>query len=267
MKAYWSFFRIRFIGGLQYRAAAWGGLATQFAWGSMFILMYRAFYLADASAFPLPFQAVSGYIWLQQAFLTLLMSWYYDNDILNAVSSGGIAYELCRPADLYAMWFTKQTAVRLSRAVLRCMPILIVAAFLPKPYGLTAPVGVTAALLFPLSMFLGLLVATALSMLVHVVSFYTVSPMGIRILFVSLSDFLSGQILMLPFFPKGMQTVLNLLPFASTQNTPFQIYNGIKTGSEAFAALLIQVFWTAVLILIGKLWMKKALRKVVLQGG
>ena len=43
MKKYLSFFRIRFIAGLQYRAAAWAGISTQFAWGAMTLLMYRAF--------------------------------------------------------------------------------------------------------------------------------------------------------------------------------------------------------------------------------
>ena len=46
MKKYWSFFRMRFLGSLQYRAAAWAGIATQFAWGFMQLLMYRAFYEA-----------------------------------------------------------------------------------------------------------------------------------------------------------------------------------------------------------------------------
>ncbi|AGI39710.1 hypothetical protein Clst_1656 [Thermoclostridium stercorarium subsp. stercorarium DSM 8532] len=35
MKKYISFFRIRFINGLQYRSAAYAGIMTQFAWGSM----------------------------------------------------------------------------------------------------------------------------------------------------------------------------------------------------------------------------------------
>ena len=43
MKKYWSFFRIRFLNGLQYRAAAYAGIATQFFWGVMLILMSRAF--------------------------------------------------------------------------------------------------------------------------------------------------------------------------------------------------------------------------------
>ena len=35
-------FKIRFINGLQYRAAAYAGVATQFAWGAMTILMFSA---------------------------------------------------------------------------------------------------------------------------------------------------------------------------------------------------------------------------------
>ena len=69
MKAYLSFFRIRFLAGLQYRTAAWAGIATQFAWGGMNLLMYAAFYKTGADAFPMEFAALSDYIWLQQAFL------------------------------------------------------------------------------------------------------------------------------------------------------------------------------------------------------
>ena len=42
MKKYLSFFRLRFITGLQYRTAALAGIATQFFWGAMEILTFRA---------------------------------------------------------------------------------------------------------------------------------------------------------------------------------------------------------------------------------
>lgn len=141
MKAYLSFFRIRFLAGLQYRTAAWAGIATQFAWGGMNLLMYAAFYKTGADAFPMEFAALSDYIWLQQAFLALFMTWYFDGEILDAVVTGSVAYELCRPADLYAMWFVKGLAVRTSRALLRFAPILLVAVFLPAPYSLGLPAG------------------------------------------------------------------------------------------------------------------------------
>ena len=54
MKKYLSFFRIRFIAGLQYRAAAWAGIATQFAWGGMTILMFWAFYQSGETSYFAP---------------------------------------------------------------------------------------------------------------------------------------------------------------------------------------------------------------------
>ncbi len=55
MKKYFSFFRLRFAMGLQYRVAALAGIATQFAWGFMQIMVFHAFYQTDASAFPMTF--------------------------------------------------------------------------------------------------------------------------------------------------------------------------------------------------------------------
>lgn len=267
MKKYLSFFRIRFSNGLQYRAAAWAGVSTQFVWGGMTLLLFRAFYQTGSKAFPMTFPEFSSYIWLQQAFLALYMSWYFDNEIFDSIISGNVSYELCRPMDTYTMWFIKNMSVRLSRAVLRCMPILIVAAFLPEPYNISLPVSLSAGLLFLLSMTLGFMLLVAFSMLIYISAFYTLSPMGIRILTISVLEFFTGAIIPLPFFPESLQTLLYLLPFASIQNTPFQIYNGYMKGNEVSAAIMIQAVWLLVLLASGKLLMKQALRKVVVQGG
>ena len=97
MKKYLSFFRMRFLMGLQYRAAAAAGVVTQFTWGFMELLVFRAFYQADASAFPMSFEAVASYIWLQQAFLALFMAWMMEAEIFSSIVDGNIAYEMCRP--------------------------------------------------------------------------------------------------------------------------------------------------------------------------
>ena len=182
MRACFSFFRIRFLAGLQYRSAAWAGIATQFVWGGMTLLLYAAFYKTGADAFPMIFPALASYIWLQQALLALFMTWYFDGEILDAVVTGAVAYELCRPADLYAMWFAKGLAVRTSRALLRFAPILLVAALLPPPFRLGPPASLPAALLFLLSTAMGLCVIVAFSMLIYISAFYTVSPLGVRML-------------------------------------------------------------------------------------
>lgn len=267
MRAYLSFFRIRFLAGLQYRAAAWAGIATQFAWGFMNILMFRAFYAAAPDAFPMQFGQLSNYIWLQQALLAMFMTWFFDNDIFDSITGGNVAYELCRPCDLYWMWFAKNMAVRLSRAVLRCAPILLVAAFLPAPYGLRLPADLTSALLFLLSAVLGFLVLVAFSMLIYISAFYTISPMGLRILATSVLEFLTGALIPIPFFPEWLQPVLYALPFASMQNTPYLVYSGYISSAEALQAVGLQCFWLVALVILGRCLMKPALRRVVVQGG
>ena len=267
MRAYLSFFRIRFLAGLQYRAAAWAGITTQFAWGFMNILMFRAFYAAAPDAFPMEFGQLSSYIWLQQALLAMFMTWFFDNDIFDSISSGGVAYELSRPCDLYWMWFVKNMAVRLSRAVLRCAPILLVAAILPAPYGLCLPASAQGALLFLLSAVLGFLVLVAFSMLIYISAFYTISPMGLRILTTSVLEFLTGALIPIPFFPDWLQPVLYALPFASMQNTPFLVYTGYISSVEALEAVGLQCIWLVVLVTVGRFAIKPALRRVVIQGG
>lgn len=267
MKKYLAFFRIRFVNGLQYRAAAYAGIATQFAWGGMTILMFWAFYKENAQTFPMSFEQLSTYLWLQQAFLALFMAWFFENDIFNNISNGNIAYELCRPINIYTMWFVRNMASRSSKAVLRSFPILVVVAFLPVPFGMTLPVSAQAGLLFIVSILLGFLVLVAFTMLIYISSFYTISPMGIRILSVSVVEFLSGAIIPLPFLPNKIRTIFELLPFASMQNTPFMIYVGNIEGHEAINSILLQVFWLITLLIVGMLLMHKALKKVVVQGG
>lgn len=267
MKKYLSFFRIRFIAGLQYRAAAWAGISTQFAWGAMTLLMYRAFYQTAENAFPMTFPELSSYIWLQQALLALIMAWFFDGEIFDSITSGNIAYELCRPCDIYSMWFTKNMATRLSRTTLRCLPILIVAAFLPEPFNITLPPDLLSGILFLVSISLGFLVLISFSMLVYISAFYTISPIGIRILAISVVDFFAGGIIPIPFFPDALQPVMNALPFASMQNTPFLIYTGHTSGTDALKSIGLQLIWLAALLVIGRLLMRRALRKVIVQGG
>jgi len=267
MRKYFSFFRMRFINGLQYRTAAYAGIATQFAWGFMEILMFRAFYAANPAAFPMEFSQLSSYIWLQQSFLALFMTWFLDNEIFSAITSGNVAYELVRPMNLYRMWFVKNLAGRLSKAVLRCMPILVVAAFLPSPYNISLPSGALTFFWFVVSMALGFLVVVAFCMLVYITTFYTLSPMGVRIIAVTMVEFLSGAIVPIPFFPDKIRLVFELLPFASMQNLPLRIYSGNIVGVDIFIGIALQAFWLTFMLAVGRLMMHRALKRVVIQGG
>ena len=267
MKKYFSFFRLRIAMGLQYRAAAIAGVATQFFWGFMEIMIFQACYQADAGAFPMSFSATASYIWLQQAFLAFFAAWMMENEIFDSIVNGNIAYELCRPINIYNMWFSRSIANRMSRAVLRCFPILIVAAFLPYPYGITAPKSAMHFLLFVVTLILGLAVTVSFCMLVYVLTFFTISPQGLRILFTSTVEFFAGAIIPLPFFPEKVQRFLELLPFASMQNVALRIYSGSMTNGEMQKAIILQVFWLVVVTAAGKFLCRVAEKRITVQGG
>jgi len=267
MKKYAAIFRIRFANAMQYRAAAAAGLVTQFAWGFMEILAFSAFYRANPAAFPMEFSELTSYIWLQQAFLTLLMLWYFEQDIFNSITDGGIAYELARPVDLYNRWFCQSAANRLARAMLRSIPVLAVALLIPAPFRLPPPTGSIQLLLFVISLALALGVVIAFSMLIYISTFYTLSPTGLRLASAALVDFLAGSIIPLPFFPPSLRAVAELLPFASMQNMPLRIYSGNIAGTDALFGIGLQFLWLVVLVISGRSLMKNALRRVVIQGG
>lgn len=267
MKAYYSLFKMRLLKGLQYRVAALAGIATQFFWGFMYIMIFEAFYKSTNTVQPISFRELVQVIWLQQSFLVFVMLWYRDSELLNLITSGNIAYELCRPVDLYKLWYAKLIAQRLGGAAMRCFPIMIVAILLPYPYNFTFPPHVINFILFLITLILGLILIVAISMLIYISVFYTMSPTGSLLIFSVFGEFFSGLIIPVPLMPEMLKKVVYLLPFRYTSDLPFRLYAGNIGIREGIISIGVQLLWIGIIIGLGKLWMNKALDKVIIQGG
>ncbi|GIN70222.1 ABC transporter permease [Bacillus sp. J14TS2] len=267
MNAYFSVLRLKLQTGMQYRTAAFAGVATQFFWGFMYIMIFEAFYEHAIQSPPMSLKELITYIWLQQLFFSLVMLWFRDNELFELITTGNIAYELCRPCDIYSFWYAKLLAQRLSNAALRSFPILIVAFLLPQPYKMTLPVDWTSFLLFLLSLCLGLFLIITISMLIYISVFITMSPTGSLLMFGIIGDFFAGLTIPIPFMPEWLQTIAYILPFRLTADFPFRVYSGHIPQGEAIEGICIQLIWLAILFFVGKFSMKKALKRVVVQGG
>jgi ABC-2 type transport system permease protein len=68
-------------------------------------------------------------------------------------------YEMTRPVDLYAFWFARALSGRAAPLVMRAIPIFIIAGLF---LGLQPPVSLKAGLMFIVSAFGGLLMASSL---------------------------------------------------------------------------------------------------------
>ena len=117
MTSYWAVASARFRELLQYRAAAVAGMGTQLFWGLIRVMIFEAFYRSSVSAQPMEIDEVTTYVWLGQAFLALL-PWNLDLNLRNQIRTGGVGYELIRPVDLYAYWFSRSLAWRTAPTLL-----------------------------------------------------------------------------------------------------------------------------------------------------
>lgn len=262
-----SIFKLRLFQGLTYRTAALAGVATQFFWGLIFIMVYLAFYGEAASVAGFTKEHLVSYIWLQQAFLVFIALWIRDNELFGLIQTGNIAYELIRPINLYSFWYTKLLSTRLASAALRCLPIIAIALLLPAPYGLALPDSPVALALFLISIILGVMINVAISMFIYISVFITLSPIGSLLLFSVVGEFLSGLVIPIPLMPIWLKNLLMFLPFRYTADLPLRIYSGNVGLNEAVFGIGIQLIWLIMLPIVGNHLMNKAMKHLVVQGG
>ena len=272
LKSYFAVISARYRMLLQYRAAAIAGFCTQLFWGFIKIMVLSAFFAINVDAdHPMTLTQVITYIWLGQAFLGLL-PWNTDGEITELVNKGGVAYELVRPLDLYTFWFCRTIALRTATTTLRSIPMVLFAILaLPllgfPQWAMELPPNASAGLWFLVSLLGTLLLATSITMLMHVVLVWTISAEGINRIMAFLLYSLSGMTLPLPLFPDWMQGFLNWQPFRGLVDVPFRIFSGNISGSDVYWDIGHQYVWAVFFIVLGRWVLARSMHRVVVQGG
>jgi len=257
---------------LQYRAAALAGLFTQTAFGVVLLMVYEAFYRsAPDAARPMTFAQLASYVWFGQALLAML-PWNVDPEIRAMVRSGAVAYELCRPMDLYGLWYARAIAHRTAPTLLRAVPMVVVAVVVLPAVGLgewrlAPPASLAAAAGFAAALGGALALGCAVSTLINITLMWTVAADGVVILATTLVTLLSGLLVPLPLLPDWAQTTLRWLPFAGLYDLPFRLYTGHLAPAQFGPVLASQLGWTVVLVALGRWLLRRGLLRITVQGG
>jgi ABC-2 type transport system permease protein len=265
---YLAVLRARFALMLQYRTAAWAGVATQFWFGIIRVLILFAFYEGQGRQ-PMNLAQVVTYIWLGQAFLAML-PWAPDAEIAAGVESGNVGYERLRPVDTYYLWFARALAWRVANTALRVGPIFVVAALVLPLTGMAslswrAPNNLAAATQFVLSIALTALLSSTITVLLNVVTTAVKTPRAAFFL-MGFTNFFSGLVIPLALFPDWAQAFLLWQPFAGLADIPFRIYSGALTGGMALQGLASQALWVALLMFLGRWWLNRVMTRIDMQG-
>ena len=263
MKACLSVFKMRTKMELQYRGAVIGGILCQMFFGIVLVALYRALYASKPQVMPI--EHVTTYVWLQQAFFRMLLA--TDPELLDKIKSGNISYDLCRPVDMYWFYYARIAAQKLTGSLMRGIPMIVLACFLPEGWGISVPSSAMGFITGLAGLMLGLLCVCALENITMAFTMRTLDPRGMQSLLNLLMMILAGNILPLTLFPDSWQKVITLLPYAQLLDGPIRLYTGEYTISEAPRILLVQAFWVVVLIAAGYGMWNANRKHIIVQGG
>ena len=121
---------------------------------------------------------------------------------------------------------------------------------------------------FAISLICSIVVNFCVDFFVGTICLYTQSIWGVNIMKEIVVGLLSGATVPLAFFPEKFRMVVDFLPFQAIYHSPLRILTDQKmTGADYADVLGMQLLWIVVTLLISKLFWKKSVRKMMVNGG
>lgn len=179
------------------------------------------------------------------------------------IQTGDIALDLARPVGLLMqlVWRSIGATLGLLALVALALPVAAVLG------SLAPPVSIEAAALYAVCAVMGYGVTLAIGVLLGLLAFWTFRTQGITLLYHFVNQFFAGALVPLFFFPDWLRTIAELLPFQTQAYLPLSIYFGRLSGNDALRALGIEVAWLVLLWAAAAFTWRRAIRRVVIQGG
>ena len=207
--------------------------------------------------------SLSTYAWVSQGLIAVVMIFIWT-ELADRVRTGDIAVDLARPVDLQLSWLAadigRASWAMLSRGI---VPIVFGAIF----FGFHWPTDPTAIVLLPVAILLAVCVSFACRFMVNLTAFWLTEVRGLVLLYVLVSGLLGGHLVPVQLFPDWLQAAAYITPFPAMIQFPINLVTGQATGLRAVAEVAVQVAWAAGLLLLGRLVLSRATRKLVVQGG
>lgn len=225
--------------------------------------VWGALYAARPGVLSIPLADLIVYLTIANLIVWSFPTHTVSQYLRERIREGSVVFDLVRPVG-----FVPQMVAQLVGALGGALLIIVIALPVVALAGsLSLPAGAQAAGMFAVSLLCAYGIAGLLSMMLSMVAFWTLEIDGLTMLYVLVASFLSGALVPVAVFPGALRTVVEWLPFQATTYVPASIYVGSLAGSEAWRAIGLQLAWVVILGLAAALMWRRAMRRVVVQGG
>lgn len=185
-------------------------------------------------------------------------------DVPWRIEDGAIVVDLARPFGFLRWWLAREIGRAGVFLVSRAIPAGLVGLAL---FGARPPASTAAALGFAASLPIALLVGFGIRYLVALTAFWITDVRGALAVSSLALMFFSGAVLPLTIFPGAFGTVARALPFGAVVQVPMDIYLRPAGGPGIGHELAFQTAWAVLILVAAHLVTRRALRRLVVQGG
>lgn len=225
--------------------------------------VWGALYAARPGVLAIPLADLIVYLTIANLIVWSFPTHTVSRYLRERIREGSVVFDLVRPVG-----FVPQMVAQLVGALGGALLIIVIALPVVALAGsLSLPADAQAAGMFAVSLLCAYGIAGLLTMLLSMVAFWTLEIDGLTMLYVLVASFLSGALVPVAVFPGALRTVVEWLPFQATTYVPASIYVGSLAGSDAWRAIGLQLTWVVILGLAAALMWRRAMRRVVVQGG
>lgn len=247
----------------RYRAATAAGVFVNTFFG--YVRASILVFIAEANGGSLrgmSTEQLATFAFVSQAFIMVIGA-FGDTELAERIRSGDVVIDLYRPADFQFWWLATWMGKSAFQLLGRGIPPIVLGAIAfdlvwPDPTHLVP---------FAFAVVCATTIGFGLRFLTNLVTFWLLDNQGIEQTLTMLIAFFAGMLLPINFFPSWLEGVARVLPFAAMMQLPAEIYLGLHQGSDLVFVLALQAAWAVGLLLTGRLVLRIATRRVVIQGG
>lgn len=263
MKLFLRIVRLSSQQQLTYRAAILSGLATNFFFALLRVSVITALYAGQTEINGLSLRGAITFVAISQAMIAFLFI-FGSYDVMMTVYSGSIGSDLLKPVQYITYWMARDLGRSLVNLVLRGLLLVAIFSFF---YPVQVPSSLGQWLVLALALAFSWLVSFAWRFLVNLAALWSPDARGVGRVAFMLAGLFSGFLMPMRLYPEWFVRFCSLTPFPALYNTSVEVYLGILTGRDLGIALLNQVIWLGVLLLICDRVLRAGIRRLVIQGG
>ena len=263
MRVFWELAKLSFQRELAYRSAHLAGLITNFFFGLLRAAVLVGLYGVREEVAGYSVAMAITFTGLSQAMIGHL-SLFNWSEVMRSIHSGEIANDLLKPMGFFRYWLAQDAGRALATFLMRSLTIMVAYALF---FDITYPQQLGSWVTLLVALVLSWLVSFAWRFLVNLAAFWTPNAIGIARLLFGTSWVLSGFFMPLNYFPEWFIQVAKLTPFPSMVYTVIEVYFENLRYIDLLQALLGQVLWFTILLILIQIVLRAGIRQLVVQGG